>query len=166
MIGIDAKPMSLPTLRIEKDGVYDMSKMYKRLREWFEENNYKYVEKENTTNKKEKGTEVKLCMIGERMVTDYFKFELEARFLIIELQKVRVKDKDLDKGKLGAFVKATMYYDYKKVWSKNKFSKLLRFIYNNFIIKKKIDDVYSVALKFEQEDLFNSLKEALELYNA
>jgi len=132
---------------------------------WFNENNYIYVEKENTTKEKDKGVEIKLKMNGYRKVTDYFKFEIDVKFLITELQKVKMKDKELDKGILSAFITAKMHFDYRHIWTKNKFSKLLRFIYNNFIIKNKIVDVYSPALKFETDDLFNIMKDALELYN-
>ncbi len=164
MIGINQTKESLPLLKIEKDGIYDLKRLYNHMKEWFEENKYVYTEKENTTNVKDKGTEIKLNMSGERKVTDYFKFEIEVKFLIIESQKVRVKDKDLDKGKMLAFLRPTLYFDYRNIWAKNKLSKLLRFVYNNFIIKKKIDDVYSAALKFEADDLFDTMKDALEMY--
>ncbi len=162
--------MGQPTMdvffhRIEMHGIYDMNRLYKQIKSWFEENNYIYTEKENTTNVKDKGTELKMTLSGERKVTDYFKFEIEVKFLVVEMEKVKVKDKTLDRGNLGAFIRAKMYFDYRNLWSKNKFSKLLRFIYDNFIIKKKIDDVYSAALKFEGEDLFNTMKEVLGMYN-
>jgi len=165
MIDMNASPMKIMFHRIEREGIYDMNHLYKQMKEWFDENNYVYLEKENTTNIRDKGVELKMTMIGERRVTDYFQFYIEVKFLVIEMEKVKVKDKTLDKGKLSAFIKANLIFDYRNIWSKNKFSKLLRFIYNNFIIKKKIDDVYSAALKFESEDLFNVMKEALEMYN-
>lgn len=161
----DATPMKIMFHRIERDGIYDLNKLYKNMREWFEENNYIYTEKENTTNIRDKGVEQKLRMIGERKVTDYFKFEIDIKFLIIEMQKVKVKDKTLDKGTLSAFIRVNLHFDYRHIWTKNKFSKLLRFIYNNFIIKKKIDNVYSPALKFEADDIFNVMKESLDMYN-
>lgn len=161
----DAKPMKIMFHRIERTGIFDMGHLYKQMREWFAENNYIYTEKENTTKVKDKGIEIKLKMAGERRVTDYFKFEIDVRFLVIEVQKVKMKDKELDKGILSAFIKANLHFDYRHIWTKNKFAKLLRFIYNNFIIKRKIDDVYSPALKFEAEDLSNVMKDALDMYN-
>lgn len=165
MIPMNAEPMNVFFHRIEREGIYDMNYLYKRMREWFDENNYIYTEKENTTNIRDKGVEVKMTMMGERKVTDYFKFEIEAKFLVIEMEKVKVKDKTLDKGLLRAFITCKLHFDYRHIWAKNKFSKLLRFIYNNFIVKKKIDDVYSASLKFEAEDLTNVMKDALEMYN-
>lgn len=165
MIGWNAPPMKIMVHRIERQGIYDMNYVYKRMREWFDENNYVYTEKENTTNVRDKGVELKLTMIGERNVTDYFKFDIEVKFLVVEMEKVKMKDKTLDRGFLRAFFNVKMHFDYRNIWSKNKLSKLLRFVYNNFIIKKKINDVYSPALKFEADDLFNVMKEALEMYN-
>lgn len=165
MIDMNAKPMEIMFHRIEKKGIYDINHLYNQMRSWFKENNYIYTEKENTTNIRDKGVELKMKMWGERKVTEYFKFEIRVRFLIIEMQKVAVKDKTLDRGTVGIFLKANLHFDYHHLWTKTKLSKMLRFIYNNFIIKKKIDDVYSPALKFEAEDLWNVMKDSLEMYN-
>lgn len=164
-IGWDAKPMKIFFHRIERHGIFDVNLIYKEIKEWFAENNYTYVEKENTTNKKDKGVEIKITMLADRDVTDYFKFAIEIKYLIVETQKVKVKDKLLDRGYFRAFFKAELVLDHKHLWAKNRLSKLLRFIYNNFIIKNKIDDVYSPALKFEADDAFNTMKEALDMYN-
>lgn len=165
IVNWDAEPMKIMFHRIERTGIYDLSLLYKRMRGWFEENNYLYTEKENTTLVKDKGVEQKLRMIGERKVTDYFKFVVDVKFLIVEMQKVKVKNKDLDQGILGAFITSQLHFDYRHIWAKNKFSKLLRFIYNNFIIRNKILDVYSPALKFETDDLCNVMKEVMDMYN-
>lgn len=161
---MNASPHPLIKQRIEQEGIFDLKELYSAMKAWFIENNYRYIEKENTTNKKDKGVEIKLYMIGERKVTDYFKFEVEARFLIIEVQKVQVKNKTLDKGNLKAVIKGTLHIDYRNIWAHTKFSKLLRYIYNNFIIKGKIENVYQPALKFEADDLMNVMKEKLNMY--
>ncbi len=165
MIDINASPMPIMFHRIERDGIYDLNKLYQSLKQWFANNGYTYMEKENTTNNKDKGVEFKMTMRGEREVNDYFKFEIEIKFWVIEMSKVQINDKVLDKGKLFTTISAKMLMDYKHIWSKTKFSKLLRYIYNNFLIKHKIDNVYSAALKFEGEDLFNLIKENLGMYN-
>ena len=54
MIKIDQTYEKLPLLKIEKDGIYDLKRLYKHMKEWFEENKYVYTEKENTTNIKDK----------------------------------------------------------------------------------------------------------------
>lgn len=165
MIRMNQKSDKLPLYRIERHGIYDVNYLYKRMIEWFDDNNYIYTEKENTTNKRDKGVEVKLKMIGQRRVTDFFEFQIDVNFLIVEMEKVKVKDKTLDKGYLSAFIQGKINLDYRHIWDKNKLSKLLKFIYLNFIIKKKYDDVYSAALKFEAEDLTNVMKDAIEMYN-
>jgi len=165
MIGMNQKDLKIFFHRIERHGIYDLNHLYAQMRAWFGENNYIYNEKENTTKEKDKGVEVKMKMIAERRVTDFFKFEISVNFLIVEMEKVKVKDKLLDKGFMRAFMTAKLYFDYRHIWDKNKFSKLLKFIYNNFIIKPKIDTVYTAALKFEAEDLFNVMKDSLDMYN-
>ena len=165
LVDWNAKPLKIFMHRIELDGIYDMNHLYNQMKKWFAENNYIYTEKENTTYERDKGVELKLKMICERKVTDYFKFVIEVKFLVVEMQKVKVKDKILDRGILSAFIKATLYIDYKNIWSKTKFSKFLRYIYNNYLIKRKINDVYQPALKFEGDDLLNVMKECLGMYN-
>lgn len=165
LVDMNASPQKVMFHKIEQHGLYDLNRLYSEMKKWFMDNNYIYTEKENTTNVKDKGTEVKMMMSGERKVTDYFKFEIEVKFLIIEMEKVKYKDKLLDRGKLLAFITATMYLDYRHKWAKNKLSKFLRFIYNNFLIRNQIVDVYSSALKFEGDDLFDTMKEVLGMYN-
>jgi len=169
MIDWNAKPMGVMNSRIEKLGpdgcIFDLNKIYHDIKDWFAEAKYSFTEKENTTKKKDKGTEIKMTLIGKRSVTDYFQFMIEIKFLIIETEPVKFKNKKLYKGKFRAYFKAALIFDYRYIWAKNKFSKLLRYIYNNFIIFDKIDNVYSAALKFEADDLFNVVKEDLEMYN-
>lgn len=150
--------------RVIQEGPFDISLIYKTLKDWFEKHNYTYSELENTTNFKPKGAEIKIKMKGEREVTEYYKFTINIAFLILETEKVKVKDKVMDQGKLEAREDVTLEMDYKKKFEKSKFAKFIRFIYNNYIIKGQIEHEYGGKSYEEGMSLFETLKETIGLY--
>jgi len=150
--------------RVIQDGPFDLNLIYKNLKSWFEDHNYTYTEVENTTNFKPKGAEVKVRMRGERLVTDYFKFTININFLILETEKVKIKDKVVDYGKLEARQEVFMEVDYRKKFEKNRLGKFTRFIYNNYLIKDQIASVYGGKAYTEGMSVFETLKETIGLY--
>lgn len=150
--------------RVVQDGTFDINLIYKKLKGWFEDHNYAYSELENTTNLKPKGAEIKIKMRGERLVTDYYKFTLTIAFLIVETEKVKVKDKVLDRGKLEARMDIKLDLDYTKRFGKSKFGKFIRFIYNNYLIKEEIQSEYMGKAYEEATTFLDLLKESMEMY--
>lgn len=150
--------------RAIQDGPFDINLIYQNLKEWFLSHKYDYSELENTTNFKPKGAEVKLKMRGEREVTDYYKFTINIAFLIIGTEKVKIKDKVLDLGKMEARMDVTLELDYRKKFEKNRLGKFIRFLYNNYIIKRQIETEYAGKAYEEGMSLFELLKETIGLY--
>ncbi len=150
--------------RVIQDGPFDLNMIYKNLKSWFQDHNYVYTEAENTTNFKPKGAEIKLKMKGERLVTDYYKFTININFLILETEKVKIKDKVLDYGKLEAREEVFMELDYRKKFEKSRLAKFIKFLYNNYIIKKEIETEYAGKAYSEGMSAFKTLKETVGLY--
>ncbi|MEM4266816.1 MAG: hypothetical protein QW404_02055 [Candidatus Nanoarchaeia archaeon] len=150
--------------RIIQEGPFDINLIYKTLREWFERKKYEYTEVENTTNFKPKGAEIKVRMRGEKEVTDYYKFTINVNFLILETEKVKIKDKVLDLGKMEVRIETFMEVDYRKKFQKSRMGKFIRFIYNNYIIKDEIQSVYGGKSYEDGMDLFETLKDTIGLY--
>lgn len=150
--------------RVVQDGPFDINIIYQNLKDWFSLHKYDYSELENTTNFKPKGAEVKIKMKGEREVTDYYKFTINIAFLILETEKVKIKDKVLDLGKLEARMDVTLELDYKKKFQKTRLAKFVMFLYNNYIIKRQIETEYAGKAYEEGMSLFELLKETIGLY--
>lgn len=153
--------------KIWVDGIYDINKTIHEIREWFKENLYEQpLETENTTKIKGKGIETITKFKAEREVTDYIKFFIFIEGRAIEMDKVKVDDKVLDKGKVEFKVKTVMELDYRKKWRKSKLGKILMYVYNNYLIKNKLKDVYEEKIYNEGFELFNIIKKTFNLYTA
>ncbi len=161
--GKDTK-LTIFTNRVIQEGPFDINLIYKNLKDWFGQHQYGYTELENTVNFKPKGAEIKLKMKGEREVTEYYKFTIEVAFLILETEKVKIKDKMLDQGKLEARITVRVDLDYKRRFEKSKFAKFIRFVYHNYIIKKQIGEEYCGKAYGEGMSFFETLKDSIGLY--
>lgn len=150
--------------RIVHEGPFDINLIYKVVKDWFSKHKYDYTELENTVNFKPKGAEIKLRMRGERAVTSYYKFTINVNFLILETEKVKIKDKTLDSGWLEMRMDVSLELDYRKRFEKTKFAKFIRFLYNNYIIKDQINSEYGGKAYSEGMNVFETIKGALELY--
>ncbi len=147
------------------DGVFDLNNVIKEVRDWFAENNYlQPKETENTTKVRGQGIETILKFKAEREVTEYIKFLIMIDGRTIETEKVKMDGKTLDKGKAEFKVETWIELDYKNKWKKRALGRIFMYIYNNFIIKDKLDGVYDAKLYNEGFDLFNTIKRVLNLY--
>jgi hypothetical protein len=151
-------------IKLYKEGLFDLKAIYDTIRSWFEENQYNYQEKDNQTKMKPKGVEVDTKFDAFREVDDYARFHFDIRFLMIEADKVKFKNKLLEKAKIEIIFKAWMELDYKKRWLKSKFSEFLNHIYNNYMIIRKIRKVYETKLYLDLTNIHDKVKEAAELY--
>jgi len=135
-------------LLIKYQGEFDLEKLYKSCKDWFNSKEYDFTEKEHTEKEKNYGNELLIKFIGEREVDDYVKFEIETFFFILEIKKKGKRET----AKVKINVEAKRILDYKDKWQGNAFNKFLFFVYNNYIIKNKIEKVY-------EDKLFNELME-------
>ena len=145
-------------IRIKKTGFFKFESLYKDMKEWFDEHEYFFHEKEHAEKDLPQGREVLMKWIAEREIDDYTKFKIEIHFFIERLMKIN----DKYKGELRITYFAHVELDYKNNWQKNPFTKFLFFIYNNYIIKAKILVNYEPKIKADVEAVRQILKEHLE----
>jgi len=145
-------------IRIKKSGFFNFESLYKNMKEWFDDHEYIFHEKEHAEKDLPLGKEVLMKWIAEREIDDYTKFKIEIHFFIERLLKIN----DKYKGELKITFFAQIEFDYKNKWQKNPFSKFLFFIYNNYIIKSKILTNYEPKLKEDVESIRKILKDYLE----
>lgn len=140
---------------INKKGEFDLEKVYKKAASWFPTRLYDFTEKEHTHKDKPQGFEILIKFEGERKVDDYVKFHIHTTFLSIGYRE--------KKGYLKINIKAYLELDYRKRWEINFFTKFLRFIYNNYIIKHRIKTVYEGKLYSEMVEYTSIIKKELGL---
>jgi len=145
-------------IRIRYVGAVDIEKLWKDMRKWFNKYNYDFWEKDHTIKELDKGTEIVAHWVAEREIDDYVKFVIEVKFTFERLKKVN--------GKMeGTYILIFFSYlnlDYRKKWQRNRFYKFLFFLYNNYIINRKIQGVYEAKLYDELMDVYELFKNKLK----
>ncbi len=151
-------------IKIQQKGIYEIKDLLKTIQDYFQERRYIFQLSESQSKAKDKGYEVIVSIKSEREIDDYARFHIEIYMLIIEMEKVKVKNKALDRGNMDINFKAYVFLDYKNRWNKNFLSRFLNILYNNFIIKEKIKTEYERNLYIDLTNLHNLVKEKLGLY--
>lgn len=148
-------------LTIIYNGLFDFSKLYKDMHDWFIEYKYYFQEQQHEDKPKGKGRELKITWKGERNVDDYAKFVVGVYFFLEEFNKVE----NLDSGKLLVEISAAVVLDYKESWQAKPFGNFLFKAYNKYVIKKKIESQYYSKLYDEVLSLQKIAKTILDLYS-
>ncbi len=149
-----------PGIRILYEGNFDFDKMKAAVKAWFRSKKYIFTEKEYTIKDKALGKEVEITWIGERKRDDYARFRITIDIKINEMKK----SGKLDNGRIFANFAAVIELDYKKRFE-SKIGEYLRHVYNNYIIKKTINEKYEVELRGELKEVHDIMKDLLELYS-
>ncbi|MBL7147780.1 MAG: hypothetical protein ISS82_03065 [Nanoarchaeota archaeon] len=132
-------------LLIRYKGEFNLDEMYKKCKDWFKSKKYIFTEKEHTQKDKPQGTELNIKFVAEREIDDYVRFDIETYFFILEISKKG----NVANANVKINIEGWVVLDYKNKWQGNPFSKFLFFIYNNYILKKKIIEVYENKLYLE-----------------
>lgn len=144
---------------IRYEGDFDLDEMYKKCKDWFNSKKYVFTEKEHTHKDKIEGQELNVKFFADREINDYIKFDIETYFFILYINKKGKKSN----AKLKINIQSWVILDYKGVWQKSAFHKFLFYIYNNYIIKKKIQGVYEEKLFVEMVEYSKMIKSYLGL---
>ena len=145
-----------PGVLITYKGNFSLDILYKRSKTFFDSKRYEFTEKEHTEKTKSHGNELKVRWIAEREVDDYAKFYIESIFEIWDA----IKKNNIYSGDLKINVIARIELDYKKNFYKFPF---LLFLYNNFLIKRKIENIYEAKIDSEYKEYCNIVKEILNI---
>ncbi len=159
---ISGKDLVTPKLGIliKYNGSFNLDKLYKDAKAWFNKYKYDFTEKEYKEKQHPISGELQFEFNGERKVDDYAKFNITIKVLIIGLKKL---DKNTYIGNFRVNLIAHIDLDYSEKWQYNPFKKFLFFIYNNYLIKNKIQNVYEDKLYEEVLDYETLIKTELGL---
>ena len=160
MIGKEDYVTPKPGIIITYSGSFDLDRLYKEIKKWFK--NYKYFsnEKEHKEKKQAHGDELIFDFIAERKIDDYMKFRINLRFLMINVKKL---NKDSYIGDVHGNLIGFIELDYNNKFQYNPIKKFFFFIYNNLIIKNKLENHYEVKLYNEVIALEDLIKKHLGL---
>ncbi len=162
----------VPGIVVEKDGVVNVSEMYKMLKEWFEKRNYTVIEKnvsdESDVDGSDSGGSKEKKRIAikwkcEKEVDDYTRFVIEIS-LKGKVSEVLLKNRKAYKGVITVKFESYMEQDYEDRFENSPLFKITRGIYDKFALKKRFSE-YSKELKEETYDVYYETKAYLGLLN-
>jgi hypothetical protein len=137
-------------------GTFNLDTLYKKSKTFFDSKKYIFSEKEHTEKVKSHANELKVGWEAEREIDDYVKFTIKSTFEVWDV----VKKDDMYTGDLKINVVAIVNLDYKNTFFKFPF---LLYIYNNFIIKKKIQKIYEGKLFVELLEYTALVKDIIKI---
>ncbi len=151
---------------IRYKGLFDFDGLYKMMKLWFTEREYDFYE----TRFKHKfrpaeGAELEIDWEGEREINEYARDDIHVYFHIWNFKEVEV----IKEGKKQKLVSArmlieftpTLVLDYADMWEDSFFKRKLRGIYNKYIIRHDIEDVWEDKLWYETNLLQQETKKFL-----
>ena len=129
---------------IEHKGLFNFSTVYSFAHSWFRENQYgvnedKYAEKV-TRNKRKIDIEWKAM----KRLSDYFKIEYKVVFEVKEMTEVEAeidgKKEKMNQGEIKITITSSLIMDYQSKWDTSPFNRLMRDIYNKYIIPSRVEE--------------------------
>ncbi|MFH1608289.1 MAG: hypothetical protein ABIA78_04105 [archaeon] len=121
----------------------------------------KYKEKLQGDSKR-----LEIDWIADRKITDYFKFEIEIKFVVENLKEIEInkdgKKIKTNSGKIKVAIKGNLIRDYNGRFEKSAWQKFSRGIYEKWIIPSRIEQ-YETDLFVECDKFSAQVKAYLDL---
>lgn len=153
--------------KVKYMGVFPFEDFYKFCYSWLTEETAlvimenKYVEGISGTAKK-----IDIKWTGTKKVTDYFKFQFIVDFEIIGLKPVEITKGNekikSNKGTIQVKVTGNLIRDYQGKFESNAFQKVLRSIYEKWIIPSRIED-FEEKLYVQCDNFLSQIKAYFDL---
>ncbi len=147
------------------DIVFSTEETYKAVRKVAEGMKYFFVEKEQELKPAKYGHERKFEFSLFRIADDFARFEISVEMKLENLNKVKVENKEVDKGDAEVIVIGKVHLDYKNEWAMSKLNRKLFGIYLNYLAKEKIKRLYFKTISEESTKIYDTIKEASEYYS-
>ena len=155
MIKGDKDPLGRTVLK--QRGNLDFQKVYASIKDWFNAHDYDINEKDYTHTVRGHGDEYKMNIIGDKDINSYVNFHIDIMIFAPEIKK--------DSGNMRMSIEPSLDLDYRGYFNKNSFTRFLKYVYNNYIIYKKIKTYYEAKVYVEYLDLCTKIKEAMNQYD-
>lgn len=162
-----AEKDSLVKTKVKHTGIFNFKETYRILFEWLMDENYDVNEKSYKEVIGAGGAkEIEIEWEALKKVSDYFRFQIIAKWHIIGMTSVEVeidgiKDK-MNKGQFELEVKSILIKDYESRWENRPAIKFLRTLYDRYLIRERVEQ-YETKLIVEMEDFVAQCKSFLAL---
>ena len=161
------KDVLFSNYKLKQDSIFDLGELYKSIFRWFDVNGYSFYEKEYNDIDEPNGKHLEIYWYTEKKIDLYVKFVIEVSYLVLGMQKIELEKGGVkiktNKGSIEFRITAYLMKDYDDKWSKSAMQKKMRYIYDRFIIKKRIDKLEAELVK-DVNSLVDELKSFLDIH--
>ena len=149
--------------KLDHSGVFSFSEFYEYAHSWFKNELYGVVEEKYSEKVSDKGRDIDIEWRAMKKVSDYFKLEHTIKMNIKGLIDVEVeiggKRKKMNKGSIAMEIKGILVKDWESKWDTNAFFRMLREVYNKYIIPGRVD-----AMEDKVMDDVRTFKEEIKAF--
>src|SRR3989338_4363781 len=146
--------------RLAQAGVFNFKDYYEFLYETLVDLGYDVFEERYAEIKKGEAKNVEISWRADKTISRYFKYTLTLRWFISGMTKVKVKQEgqevSIDSGSISVDFSADLIKDHNDEWE-GTFWKVLRKIYDDHVIKSRIED-YELKLYEETNEIISHAK--------
>jgi len=152
---------------IKYNGVFDMVELLGAMKGWFAKRYYDVAEKEHSEAVKSSGKEIIWDVEADRKVTEYVRFKIGIKMVILRLTEVIIETPEGKERKQQAEVdigvRSWLVKNYKDTFKKSsKTQEFLRQVYERFIGKNQLDD-FKTKLTNETLMVIDEIKATLNV---
>ena len=152
--------------KLKHEGLFDFKELYRFFFEWFTSYDYIVAEKKYEEKITPEGKDIEVEWECFRKISDYFRFKVKIIYRLIGLVSVEVQKGNIKvkTNKAMVEIKATGFLekDYENRWERNPVAKILRGVYDRYIIKSRIEQ-YEDKLATEVDEAIAQIKAFLAL---
>ena len=152
--------------KIKQKGYWNYADLYAFCFNWLKEEGYKMKETEYTEKITGFGKELVLKWEANKKVTDYFKNTISVDWHILGMKDAEVeidgKKASTNKGEVELKIKAELVRDYGERWEDRPFWKMMRSMYEKYIIRTTVDE-YEDRLRDKATEYVKDVKAFLQL---
>ena len=143
---------------IKQVGYWSYKGLYNMTFNWLKDHNYKVQEEKYEEKLVANGKEIIIKWVAKKKVTDYFMFHIQLDWHILGMTdaEVEIDGKKVKTNKGGAKItfRGIIIKDYESRWEDRPFWKLLRSIYEKYVIREAIDEY--------EDDVEDDVKEMIK----
>lgn len=154
------------TGKVKNVGLFDFKELYRFLYMWLVDEGYLMIEKGYTEKVTQTGKEVEIEWNAFKKISDYFRFYLKVKWLILGMTTVEVEEDGkkikMNKGSVEMVLTATLEKDYEHRWEGTSFLKFLRGLYDKYIVRGRID-AYEEKIFTEGDEFLAQAKSFLAI---
>ena len=151
---------------IKKKGFWNYTELYNFTFGWFKDNGYSIKEKEYTEKLTDVGKEIVIKWSAERKWTEYFKSVITVDWHILTMQKAEIEREGqiekTNKGEVKLTCEGSLEKDYEDKWADKPHNKLLRGIYDKYIMRTT-NEQYEDKVKEDFKEFISQTKGFLEI---